>query len=367
MPRPSQGGATEDAGMIISGGSRANWKYFAGHLTNTKENERVEVIELRGFAGDTVLDAFREMHDIARLTKCGNFFYHADINPREDDPMTREEAIEAADTLQENLGLEGQPRMLVEHVKDGRLHWHVAILRIDTDSMTAIPDSHNYKVHTQTSRELERRLGHAPVQDILIGEGKRPERRPKNWEKLRGGKSGLDPENVTAEITELRRGCDGGKAFAAALDDAGYTLCRGDKRDFCIIDPAGHEHSLARRLKGMSAAELRAFMADIDRDTLPSVAEGKQLQQGKEPEAKKESVTEKRFEHFMAPAHAAMRETGETPLHAMEPTWWERAAGIIGRMTEKAVALAGRTWESAKGYWQDRVRGKGPESSGMDR
>jgi MobA/VirD2-like, nuclease domain len=171
--------------MIISGGSRTNWRYFARHLTNAKDNDRVEVVELRGLGADSVFEGFREMHEIARFTRCGNFFYHADINPREDDPMTREQAVIAADWLQKNLGLEGQPRIMVEHVKDGRQHWHIAVLRIDMDSLKAIPDSHNFKVHAQTARELEREFGHTPLRDILVAEELRPERRPKNWEKLR--------------------------------------------------------------------------------------------------------------------------------------------------------------------------------------
>jgi hypothetical protein len=338
--------------MIISGGSRANWRYFAKHLTNTKDNDRVEVVELRGLAADSVFEGFREMDEVARWTRCANFFYHADINPREDDPMTREQAVIAADRLQEKLGLEGQPRIMVEHVKDGRQHWHIAVLRIDMDTLTAIPDSHNYKIHAETSRELEREFGHEPVQNILVGQEQRPERRPKNWEKLRGGKSGLDPENIRAEVTALQRGADSGKAFAAALADAGYILCKGDKRDFCIIDPAGQEHSLGRRIEGMKAAELRAFMADIDREALPTVAEGR-TQPEREAASQQARIAEKKFEHFMAPAHEAVRETGETPVYGMEPTWWERAAGVIGRMTEKAASLAGSAWDMAVGLWQN--------------
>ena len=52
--------------MIISGGSRANWRYFAKHLVNGKQNELVEVVELRGLAADSVFEAFREMDEIAR-------------------------------------------------------------------------------------------------------------------------------------------------------------------------------------------------------------------------------------------------------------------------------------------------------------
>jgi hypothetical protein len=54
-----------------------------------------------------------------------------------------------------------------------------------------------------------------------------------------------------------------------------YLVCKGDRRDFCIIDPGGKEHSLAKRIDGAKAAEVRERMADIDREELPSVAEGR--------------------------------------------------------------------------------------------
>jgi DNA-binding transcriptional MerR regulator len=54
-------------------------------------------------------------------------------------------------------------------------------------------------------------------------------------------------------------------------------VARGDRRDFVIIDRAGDDHSLARRL-GIKAAEVRSYMADLDPASLPSVEQAKQLQ-----------------------------------------------------------------------------------------
>src|SRR5262249_61716 len=79
------------------------------------------------------------------------------------------------------------------------------------------------------------------------------------------------------EITELWRQADSGKAFAASLTQRGYVLCRGDRRDFCVIDQAGEAHSLARRIEGAKAADIRARMADIDREGLPTGAGARPL------------------------------------------------------------------------------------------
>ena len=106
-------------------------------------------------------------------------------------------------------------------------------------------------------------------------DGPRPERRPQNWETFRGHKSGIDPQDVKAEVTALWREADSGKAFRTALAQRGYVLAQGDRRDFCIIDGSGQEHSLARRIDGVKAADIRLRMSDIDRDDLPRVGDGR--------------------------------------------------------------------------------------------
>jgi hypothetical protein len=80
---------------------------------------------------------------------------------------------------------------------------------------------------------------------------------------------------MTEEVTALYRSSVNGEAFAAALSERGYRLVKGDRRDYCLIDAAGHVHSMARRLHFVKAGELESFMAGIDRNGLPSVAEAR--------------------------------------------------------------------------------------------
>jgi Relaxase/Mobilisation nuclease domain len=265
--------------VIISGGSRCNGAWFASHLTRTDENERVRLVEIRSMAAEDIPAAFREMHFVAGGTFCKNYFYHASINPRENERLSEEQWERAADALERNLGLEGQPRFVVEHEKEGRVHRHIVWSRIDAETMTAISDSFTAPIHERTARELEQEFGLEPVASCLTRERgtPRPERGPKSWEKFRGFESGIDPDEVKREVTALWQQCDSGKAFARALDEAGYILCKGDRRDFCIVDAAGDEHSLARRIKGVKAADIRERMADVVRDELPTVDEARDL------------------------------------------------------------------------------------------
>src|SRR5262249_51558293 len=71
---------------------------------------------------------------------------------------------------------------------------------------------------------------------------------------------------------------DNGKSFAAALEEKGYILARGDRRDFVVVDQAGGEHALGKRITGATAAVTRERLADLAQRNLPSVDEAKELQ-----------------------------------------------------------------------------------------
>jgi hypothetical protein len=64
-------------------------------------------------------------------------------------------------------------------------------------------------------------------------------------------------------VTRIYRECRTGAEFAARLTKYGLQLVAGDRTDFCVLDAAGHLHSLARRLDGVTTAALRDFLRDI--------------------------------------------------------------------------------------------------------
>ena len=266
--------------IIINGGSYSAGGWWSKHLQKAETNERVEVVGFDNLSADTIPDAFREMEALAAGTRCKNYFYQANINPRADEHLTPAQRDEAIETLEQNLGLTGQPRFVVEHQKEGRTHWHVVWSRIDTEKMQAIPDSSTAAIHERTSRDLEIRFDLERGQSVLVPnrEHERPERRPQKNETFRAAETGVDLETVKADAQAARQRADNGQSFRAALEASGdYVLARGDRRDFVIIDRLGDDHSLARRL-GMKAAELRAYMADLDPASLPSVDQAKAMQ-----------------------------------------------------------------------------------------
>lgn len=309
--------------MIINGASRKNGAFFARHLLRADHNERVQLVEMRGLGAETVPDAFQEMKAVASGTRCQNYFYHANLNTRADEQLTPEQWAQAVDTLESELQLTGQPRFVIEHEKEGRTHRHVVWSRIDADTMTAIPDSLNYQKHERASRAIEEAFGHQAVPSVLVPdrETPRPERNPQDWETFRGQETRIDPKAVRAEVTQLWQHADSGAAFAAALHEHGYILARGDRRDFCIIDQAGDEHSLARRISGAKAAEIRARMEGIDREGLPSVEEGRALARQRQGDPETEGASgapqEAPTDAPTAAVQASPSQTPEAPKPAL--------------------------------------------------
>ncbi len=302
--------------MIIKGKSRSGPAALAAHLGNAEKNERVTLLETRSTVATDIRGALIEMDAHALGTKCQKPLYHAVISPEPPHRLTPEQLNEALDALEKKLGLEGHARLVVLHEKDGRQHFHPVWSRIDLKRMVSVSDSHNYRKHEEVARDLERRFGHDRVQGAHAErEGvERPDRTPSRAELRQEERTGIKGKDVKRDVIEAFRAADGPEAFRAALEDRGYLLATGDRRDFVIVDRAGGIHSLARRIDGMKAADLREFMAGIDCDRLLNIEQAKsQLAQHKRiaRKASDEAKTEKAYsagEDYVSQSSAALKD-----------------------------------------------------------
>jgi len=243
-------------------------------------NERVEVLERQSTA-PSLADTFKEWQIIAEGTNGTRGLYHANIDPDARYSMTAEQWKTAVDTLERELGLDGQPRAVVLHEKNGRQHIHVVWQRTDIDTMTMISDSQNYRAHERASLALEKLFGHEIVPGV---HEKRNDEQPTpvaeithaEWQQAE--RTGVDPRMLKDEVTAIFKASDNAAAFQQALDEAGFLVAKGDRRDFVLVDEMGEVHSLARQIRGVTAKDLRAFMADVDEAALPTVEEAKAAQ-----------------------------------------------------------------------------------------
>jgi hypothetical protein len=254
--------------MIIKGSSHSG-KKLGDYLTQDK-NERAKVLGIRGDLPRDLPELLDDWRSTAHGSQCKKPLYHAQLNP--DRALSPEEWQKAVEIFEKEMGFENQPRAMVLHEYKGREHMHLVYSRIDENGR-AISDSWNYVSHEKAAREIERELGLEKTQGVFIDrDGERPERTPSHDSIQQGERTKIDPHHVKTEVSALYQSADGGRAFVAGLEDAGYTLAQGDKRGLVILDQAGGVHSLSR-VAGVKVAALRERLKDFPLEELPSVSD----------------------------------------------------------------------------------------------
>ena len=234
--------------MVIKGRSRSNGKQLAAYLLKNKENDRAEVIDIRGTARpDSLHRSLLEMSLTSELSKRGELgLYHSQINPAigEDRPMTQGDWLKAVDILEKNLKLEGQKRAVVLHEKNGRVHAHIVWQRYDDETGKFRSDSHNFKKHDEARAQIEQALGH--------------ERTPQKREK--------EPTHKE-RLTELWQQTTDGRSFIEAAEKAGYYVAQGnDRRPFRVVTPDGQSLDLVRQIDGFNKNAVRDRLQPIRAD-----------------------------------------------------------------------------------------------------
>ena len=117
--------------MILKGSQRGNGRALAHHLLNRKENDHVEVHDIRGLAAESLGTALLEIEAVSKGTKCQQPLFAVAFNPPQDTNLSIEEFEAAFADVERKLGLGDQPRAVVFHEKQGRRHAHVVWSRID--------------------------------------------------------------------------------------------------------------------------------------------------------------------------------------------------------------------------------------------
>ncbi|WP_298936859.1 relaxase/mobilization nuclease domain-containing protein [uncultured Ruegeria sp.] len=270
--------------MILKASQRANGSDLAIHLMNSFDNELVDIADLRGSVADDLHGAFAEFEAVAAGTRAEKYLYSLSINPPE--PLTRDQYLDSIAIIEDRLGLTGQPRAIIFHVKPdekgiGREHCHVVWSRIDVGKMKAIHLSHDKSKLMDCAVQLSHRFGFELPPGLKAWEEKhgfaKDKLEPTLAEKAQQDETGLTPEERRTTITQAYEQADSAEAFRAALDAKGFVLAKGDRRGFVVLDQQCNVHSLTRYIKGHKARDIKAKLAGLDTDDLPSVDQAKEL------------------------------------------------------------------------------------------
>ncbi|MEM7192532.1 MAG: relaxase/mobilization nuclease domain-containing protein [Pseudomonadota bacterium] len=246
--------------MILKAKERGNGAQLARYLLTMRDNDHVELHEVRGFISDDLIDAFHEADAIARGTRCKNNLLSMSLNPPEGEQVSIEVFEQAIEQVEKKLGLENQPRAIVFHEKDGRRHAHAVWSRIDSDRMRAI----NLPYYRERLRELSRGLFLEHGWDMPRGLEDKRLRDPLNftraeWQQAR--RAGLDPKELKAVFRKAWKASDNRAAFEQALKERGFLLAKGDRRGFVAIDYRGEVYAVAR-YAGVKAKDVQAKLGD---------------------------------------------------------------------------------------------------------
>jgi hypothetical protein len=255
----------QKADVIIKGNRRGGALQLAAHLLRRDTNENVLIREIEGYPAQAPTDqdlrtALRIMETQANAQGRKRTLYHAIIAPQEGEILTGGALARAVETLASNLELSDHPRVIVEHRKAGRQHFHVVFNILSADGKQARLQW-TRKKEWATARQLEQELGLKPV----LSKG----RSARRWECERGKRSGLDPLKTRQEITKIYQQSSTTEEFMSELKRAGYTLCRGRRKNLVLLDRAGHVHGLMRRIEGAKLGDLLRKFPELTQANLP--------------------------------------------------------------------------------------------------
>lgn len=265
--------------MIPKASQRAGGQDLATHLLNAHDNEYVELAEVRGAVAGDLHGAFAEWEAIAHnLTRCRNYLYSLSVNPDlGQGQLTRAQYLDYAGRVEAALGLSGQPRALVYHIKEGREHCHIVWSRIDARAGKAIHQPFDHDKLMMVTREFARDHGLALPAGYERGGDDR--KKKSLYETQQERASGLTKEDRMAAVTAAWKRSDSPRAFVRALEEMGYVLATGN-RPYVLVDLYGGMNALPKLIddKSVRTKDIRAFLeGEFPPDSLPTVDEAKAL------------------------------------------------------------------------------------------
>lgn len=324
---------------------------MALHLTNGMDNEHVTIHEISGFIANDVLGALNEIHAVSKGTKCKQYMYALSLNPPEDVRVPIQVFEKALERIEKKLDLEGQPRVLVFHEKEGRRHAHCVWSRIDVECMKAINISHPKLKLQSIGKSLFLEHGWS------LPEGFRDKGKsnPLNytraeWEQAK--RIGRRPDQIKQEFRECWAISDDRGSFAAALKDHGYHMAKGDRRGFVAVDLYGEVYSISRQL-GLKQKDLEPKLGNPDK--LSSIAFVKREISGRLQGLFKSFADELNLKHQHEKEPLYKKRELLTEKHALQRV--QLKSDQKQRWISEEIQRSQRVRKGFKGLW-DKISGR---------
>jgi len=236
--------------MILVGNARGHGQNLARHLLNLEDNDHVDVHEVRGFMADDLSGAFAEAEGLCKATRAKHYLFSLSLNPPADADASIDQFEDAVDRAERALGLQGQPRAIVFHEKEGpdglvRRHAHAVWSRINGETMKAIPHPHFKRRLNALAKELYLENGWDMPQGFISSADKSA-----NTfglvEAQQAQSSGHDPKKLKILFKDAWQNARNADDFRQALKPYGFDIARGDRRGFVLVDKDQATYAVSR-------------------------------------------------------------------------------------------------------------------------
>lgn len=191
----------------------------------------------------------------AKSTKRPVLTFSLSYDPQ-DSPTQEDMTHDAVSFMDTVLGLKDHQALIIGHNDTDHPHVHVMANLVHPETgRTHTPSWSKVKASDWAlEKSKERGYGHCPQREI--NHKKRQKGEMANYKE--------PPIHDPTVVHQLYEQSDSGKAFRAAITEHGFTLAKGDRRGFVLVDDYGKIYSLSRQLKGQRAADIRAKFSDIE-------------------------------------------------------------------------------------------------------
>lgn len=337
--------------MILVASQRGGAKQLGLHLLRTDENEHVEVHEVRGFVSEDVVAALKEAQAASAGTRCRQFLFSVSLNPPETERVDIETFDNALNRIEKANGLEGQPRVVVFHEKEGRRHCHAVWSRIDAETMTAKPLPYFKNKMRDLARELYLEHGwKMPAGLMTYGQADPRNYSLAEWQQAKRMK--LDAASLKQLFQECWAISDSPASFQAAIEERGFKLATGDRRGFVAVSHEGEALSVSRYV-GRKAKEVRARLGEPE--GLPSVEQAKsQIARDLTPVVQN-YLSQLKAQHRDEARPLLAAKKRMTAIHHAQRV--KLAKSQTQRLTQESAARKARLRRGVLGLW-DRLTGK---------
>ena len=249
--------------MIIKASQRGGAKQLAAHLLNANDNEHVEIHEVKGFMSNTLKGALQEAHALSKGTKCKQYLFSVSLNPPQNAKVDTKIFEQTLDRIEESMKIQGQPRVVVFHEKQGRRHAHVVWSRIydNGQKLKAAQLSFFQNRLMEISKELYLDQGWKLPNGFID----REQRNPLNFSRdqwRQAKRLNENPRSIKITLKECWSVSKTKEAFQKSLEQRGYYLAKGDRRGYVAVDWRGEVYSLSRWL-GVKKKQLKEKLGDF--------------------------------------------------------------------------------------------------------